>query len=75
MKYDITQIDPTAWYRLSKIADMEWITNTKGIGEWKFVWREVVKGNLKARNFSMPHKPIWLVRGAEVIRYIQNHYA
>ena len=74
MKYDITQIDPNEWYRLSKIAEMEWITNTKGIPEWKFVWREVVKGKLKARNFSLPHKPLFRVHGSEIIRYIQEHY-
>jgi hypothetical protein len=74
MKYDITQIDPNEWYRLSKISEMGWITNTNGDKEWKYVWRLVRDGKLKARNFSMPNKPLWRVRGETIIAYIQEKY-
>lgn len=74
MKYDLTQIDPTDWYSLSEIERRGWITNIFGRPDRRFIWREVQKGNLKARNFSVPQKPYWKIKGANVIEYIKKNY-
>lgn len=71
----ITEIKADEWYRLAYIAKKRWIVNMVGAGSKRYLYRLIDAGKLLARDHGMGRKqPLYMVRGQDVINFIQRYY-
>jgi len=72
----IARIDTDAWYRIADVVRNKWVVNTHGTADRRHIYRLINTADLMARDRASrgAKQPLYVIRGRELIRFIQRTY-